>query len=129
MTGRALVTGAGGFLGRHVVTELTRRGFEAERLRFQFVEDGTLLRVQVGDQIHAETNLDEFAARFAPTMVLHLAGTRGPSLTTEVNVGLAIRLIGSIRRTGIATSLVLVGSAAEYGPVADASIPVKETHP
>jgi GDP-4-dehydro-6-deoxy-D-mannose reductase len=129
MTGRALVTGAGGFLGRHVVAELARRDYQITRLRFAFDANGSDLRIRTNDGAHPVAALDDLIARADPTVIFHLAGTSRPSLMTEVNVGLALRLVGALRRTSLGSRLVLIGSSAEYGRVEDDVGPVAETYP
>ena len=129
MTGRALVTGAGGFLGRHLVAELERRHHQVTRLRFAFDANGSGLRIQTDDGVHPAAALDHLVASASPAVIFHLAGTRRPPFMTEVNVGLALRLVDTLRRLGLAARLVLIGSAAEYGRVEDDALPVAETHP
>jgi nucleoside-diphosphate-sugar epimerase len=129
MTGGALVTGAGGFLGRHLVAELARRHDRVTRLRFAFDANGSDPRILTDDAVHPATALDDLVESAAPTAIFHLAGTRRPPLMTEVNVGLAQRFLSALRRSGVAARLVLIGSAAEYGRVEDDALPVAETHP
>jgi nucleoside-diphosphate-sugar epimerase len=129
MTARVLVTGAGGFLGRHLVEELERRGSRITRLRFAFDAGSADPRILTDDGDHPAAELDHLVARAAPEAIFHLAGTRRLPLMTAVNVGLAERLMGALRRTGLPARLILIGSAAEYGRVEDDALYVAETVP
>jgi len=68
---RVLVTGAGGFIGRHVVSELLRRGDEvhAADLASFPSSDAVCHRVDLLDPAMA----DELIARIRPTHLVHLA--------------------------------------------------------
>lgn len=123
-----LVTGAGGFLGRHLLeivrregavvhtVGVSRRGGEAHHV-LEHVEDSA----GIGRALEASD----------PHIVFHLAGSADASdqeLMRRVNVGFASALVGALRRRGKRCSLVAVGSAAEYGAVREDDLPVTEGH-
>ena len=52
-----------------------------------------------------------------------------PCETMEINAGGTINVFESLRAVGIKPMVVVACSSAEYGPVAAADLPVRETHP
>ncbi len=118
---RALVTGAGGFAGRHAVERLRAAGVET----FAFE----------GDIRDAEACLGQVRAS-RPDAVLHLAAIssvadawRRPDVVTDVNVGGTRNLLGAVAAAAPAARFVLVSSAEVYGAVAEADQPIGEDAP
>jgi GDP-4-dehydro-6-deoxy-D-mannose reductase len=114
---RALVTGAGGFVGSHLVRDLTEHGFEvtaADRSRGD-VTDPEAMRLLVAD--------------VRPTCVFHLAGVREARLDEllRVNVWGTVNLLEAVAAEAPDARTVVVGSAAEYGETTRE--PVDEDHP
>lgn len=127
--GRALVTGAAGFVGGRLVRELAERGWEVTATALAPPEATTggatptrWLAGDVRNGDHLAACLD--AAR--PDVVFHLAGVsfvpdaaNDPGYAAEVNVVAAARLLGAVRtrRRGgtLDPVVVVVGSAEQYG--------------
>lgn len=69
---------------------------------------------------------------FRPDVVFHLAGRTPPAsieaLETE-NAGMVEVLLGALVACGRACRVVVAGSAAEYGPVGEAQLPITEDYP
>ncbi|WPB83359.1 NAD-dependent epimerase/dehydratase family protein [Sediminicoccus rosea] len=127
---RALVTGAGGFLGRHVVARLAEAGISVVTLGRGDPADavpGRAYRIaDLGDEAAVAAVLREAA----PDLVFHLAGTAAAEPLEEtyrVNVLFAARLLAAARRLPAPPRILLAGSAAEYGPMDEAQLPVSET--
>jgi nucleoside-diphosphate-sugar epimerase len=128
-----LVTGGTGFLGRHILRALTATGSA----------DGEV--VALGRRcppgwarrfVHADLEQPEAVARAVrlvrPEVVIHAAGRTPPGTPGEferVNVRATLHLLDALARAGRPTRVVLVGSAAELGPVDPADLPVNEEHP
>jgi nucleoside-diphosphate-sugar epimerase len=117
---RVLVTGASGFIGRHVLTPLVQRGYEVHATRSTGrVPDAA----PVGVTWHAVDLLDHSAAtdliaRVRPTDLLHLAWYAAPGLfwTADVNddwVRATSTLIDAVIAHG-GKRIVGAGSCAEY---------------
>ncbi len=123
---RALVTGAGGFVGRHLCASLDTRGVEVRTIGPR-PTSAAHLTVDPIDLVALTAAVD--AAR--PTAVFHLAGVRASADPTDyyrVNAAFAAGLLAALERSGQAgVPVLLVGSAAEYGPIGPASLPVSET--
>lgn len=117
----ALVTGAGGFLGRHVVARLRVLGIPAVTLG------------RTGDIVLADPS-DASAIRAAvaqvqPTLLFHLAGTPAAEPLEEayrVNVLFGAHLLAAAREMAAPPRVLLAGSAAEYGPVDEGALPIAE---
>ena len=112
---RALVTGADGFIGRHLVRELERHGTEvtglARRARF-----GSR-HISMGDSPWRAEHLAEIIRDAEPDTVFHLAGgTTGTAAELEtLNVGLGRAVMEALSRARVRPTFVCCGSAAEYG--------------
>jgi GDP-4-dehydro-6-deoxy-D-mannose reductase len=123
---KTVVTGASGFVGRHLADHLRAEG------------DQVVLLDRDHDPAVDVTDHDAVARAITaatPDAVYHLAArshvgnswTDGDALT-EVNVGGTRAVIDACRAAGVARVLV-VGSAEQYGPAAAAGGPVREDTP
>jgi len=142
VSGRALVTGASGFVGRWLIDALVADGWAVTAAAPHAPAAATLSEAgraarwvtgDVRDAAHLATALD--AAR--PDAIFHLAGVtfvpaagRDPGATAEVNVVAAARLLGLVRerrRAGTLDPAVLVvGSAEQYGRHEADALPLTE---
>ena len=138
MTGprRVLVTGASGFIGRHVLGPLVRRGFEVHAITSrdtpppQAPVDVTWHRadlLKLGEQ-------SELLAAIAPTHLLHLAwyAEHGRFWTSTENLRWAAATIALVQAfaDGGGRRAVLAGSCAEYrwgdpGPCVEGVTPLE----
>ncbi len=132
---RVLITGASGFVGRHLVRELCQHGHAP--LALDVNQDRTLPRSVPsfsGDLLDAEM-LRRLVARLRPEGCVHLAGQcfvpeswRAPERTLAVNILGTANLLEAFRQ-GAPTARVLVVSTAHiYGP-APREVPVTEEAP
>jgi GDP-4-dehydro-6-deoxy-D-mannose reductase len=124
---KALITGARGFCATHL----------AQRLRGEAVRIAGLSRGPGGDERtfdewHAVDPRDRDAltrtvASVRPDWVFHLAGavTGAPADVHQANTLMTVQLLDALREHAAGARVVLVGSAAEYGP--DVPMPVAET--
>lgn len=111
----ALVTGAHGFVGRHLVAHLRRRGVQVTTLGRRVAEEPHHIAIDDGDW--TSPAIDRALRAVEPQCIFHLAGlaTGTPAEINHVNVDLVQGLLGALRRTGMRSRLVVTGSAAEYG--------------
>jgi GDP-4-dehydro-6-deoxy-D-mannose reductase len=117
----ALVTGAGGFLGRHVVARLRALSIPVETLG----RSGSLPLADPGDGAAIRAAMQ--AVR--PSFVFHLAGTPAAEPLEEayrVNVLFCAHLLAAARALPTPPRVLLAGSAAEYGLMAEDLLPVSE---
>jgi GDP-4-dehydro-6-deoxy-D-mannose reductase len=122
---RAAVTGARGFVGRHLTAHLTRAGDDVLALD---VDSETPVDITDGDA------LGQLLRAIRPDAVYHLAARShvGESWddvagVRRVNVDGTVNVLRACREAGVGRVLV-VGSAEEYGPVTTAT-PITEDTP
>jgi GDP-4-dehydro-6-deoxy-D-mannose reductase len=126
----ALVTGANGFLGRYVQCELAKREVEAVALcrsRSSGYSSSILL-----SEPPTRQNMRAILDTVAPSMIFHLAGTARtdtPEDLYQANVFFAVHLLEAALTSKSLPTVVLVGSAAEYGQSIRADCTVRETDP
>ncbi len=119
---RALITGAGGFVGHHLVRHLEERGDEVVTTDRSY--DGV-------DVLDAAALLDLFR-RTQPTCVYHLAGAsdvggswKTPQATFRANAEGTLNVLWAARESGTERVLT-VGSADIYGKVTPDELPIAE---
>ena len=133
-----LVTGATGFVGRHVLETLIHQGGLG-------VSDSENKVVVLGRRCPEAWPRDQFVAAdlteaaglpeviqsIAPDFVIHTAGRTPPALDEDLfrsNFWATIHLLSALRSTRRPVRVVLSGSAAELGPVDCHDLPVDEIY-
>ena len=131
---RWLVTGGSGFLGRPLIDRL-RADRPDDRVvalgRTRPEAWGPAVEFRPVDLCDAD-RLAEVVAAVRPDRVVHLAGRTPPSPDEEIeraNVGASLNLLAALAAVDRPVRVVLVGSAAELGPVPVADLPVGEDYP
>lgn len=129
MSGRALVTGAAGFVGRVLCAHLESNGWEVARC--DRAETPGVAACDITDAAQIDRFLDA-AGEF--THVFHLAAIaflpaaeREPALAMDINCTGLIRLASALRARGSAARFLFTATAEVYGP--PLSLPITETHP
>lgn len=125
MTKRILVTGAGGFIGRHLMAALEATG--AEIMTAGSGEDGGR-HCRIGDATSA-AEWERLLREFRPHRIYHLAGTsraRSVAEFYQVNAGWAAALLDAVERSLPTATVLLMGSAAEYGRKTPDQMPLQE---
>lgn len=134
---RALVTGAGGFVGPHLVAALAAAGDEV------WTTDRTPTPHPALDpdrHIVCDLADDEavraLVVRTRPDRVFHLASQSSvaqsftaPRETLLGNLGAACNVLEALRHDAPQARLLVVGSAEQYGNVPEAELPIRETAP
>lgn len=107
---RALITGAGGFVGPHLRKLLENRG--------DLVMGCTLAGCDVRD---FET-VRHMVSEFQPDKIFHLAAVswpgeslRNPRRVFDVNVGGTLNVLDAVRTTGSHAKILITGTSEEYG--------------
>lgn len=126
---RALVTGASGFVGRHLSAHLGSCGDEVIAADHLAHEGAMYL-----DICDHDATVDAMAAA-RPEVVYHLAGWSDvggswldPLSTLRANAEGTLNVLEAARRAG-AGRVVVISSADVYGIVADEDLPISEDHP
>lgn len=145
MSGRALVTGAAGFVGQHLARRLREEGWQVAGTVQAGVAPGDtpLLDAAARAAIRwlpldllSSASVDAAVEQAQPDVVFHLAAQSSvgashadPLATWEVNATGTLRLALALRRGGAARRLLLVSSAEVYGRVPAEAQPITEAHP
>ncbi len=124
---RAIVTGAEGFLGRHLVRDLREHGAHVTALGRQSRHEASY--IGMGDAPWCATRLARIVEAAEPDVVFHLVGgTVGSREDLEqLNVGVANSVMQALRDAQMRPLLVCCGSAAEYGAAVIDGVPIGET--
>jgi GDP-4-dehydro-6-deoxy-D-mannose reductase len=136
MTGRLLITGAGGFVGRHVIDALLHSGVAPVRL-VAATHGPSQLPPGVESRDVDLASRDEASALIAdvtPTQALHLAGAaavavgggEGAEAAWRDNAGTTFTLAAALRDSP-GTSILLASSAEVYGRALASATPTEET--
>lgn len=124
MTRRVLVTGATGALGQAL----------ARRLRTSPADFKVFApaRSQHEDSLdlHDCNQIARAIESTRPDLIMHLAATFSNEFDEAyaVNVAATRHMLNAVEASGRPVRIVLVGSAAEYGPVAPSENPIREDH-
>lgn len=133
---RLIVTGAHGFIGTWATAELRRRGHEVLTVGINTPSRMPRPEARYDGILSIDRPGEDFAVLLAdwrPDGILHLAGTvdaSKPEKLFALNAGYAAILLEALARSEFRRCpLVLVGSAAEYGPLPNSLVPLDETAP
>jgi GDP-4-dehydro-6-deoxy-D-mannose reductase len=124
---RAIVTGALGFLGSHLVRELQQRGVHVTALTRKPPSEASY--IAMGDAPWCSSRLARIIETAEPDIIFHMAGGRvgPPADLAQLNVGVAIAVMHALRDVRVHPLLVCCGSAAEYGQAITDGVPVCES--
>jgi GDP-4-dehydro-6-deoxy-D-mannose reductase len=132
---RILITGAGGFVGRHMLAHLAGLASGPEEV---LAIDRTIPRNPAPGANWVPCDLADRAqvaavvARFRPEAILHLAAVLGGNdlqACFTANVLAAEQVLGASSSLSPMPRVVLVGSAAQYGSAGPGVTVVDESHP
>jgi GDP-4-dehydro-6-deoxy-D-mannose reductase len=124
---RALVTGSTGFTGRVLVTHLRQQGVEVACISAVAPRPG----IGAADFSDPEA-VCATLLRIRPTHILHLSGALDTGNLSSALLANALHgavLLDAVRRSGLEVRTLLVGSAAEYGPLNKGQVPATEQMP
>ena len=119
---RALIVGINGFVGAYLERELAAHGYEVygcDRVDNGKINNSFFQKIDI-------TNFDSVYSLISllkPTHILNLAAIISvglsweiPQTTVNVNVCGTINILESVKRLGLTTKVLLIGSSEEYAP-------------
>ena len=134
---RALITGIGGFVGRHLMQHLLDEGDQVFGLGRASDLNGLAegVRVCQADLANREA-IEQFVRDSQPEAVYHLAAQSSPTeslsdpwATIGNNLHSQINLFEALLSAGLKPRVLVVGSSDEYGPVKPEDVPTNEDVP
>ncbi len=132
MSGRVLVTGSSGFVGKHLCAHLEAQGYEVFGCDQLAAEDSPRSRICDITDSHSIEETVQWAG--PPDFVVHLAAitfvpdaASSPSQVVDVNFLGTIRLASALGTLAPDARLVFIGSSEIYGPPQET--PITEAHP
>jgi len=139
MAKTALVTGAEGFIGSHMVGFLAARGWNVIGTYFnegsRSIPKLSNVRLTRCDLRNGQ-RVTQVVAQYRPTHVFHLGAQSLPTVswvdpvtTFETNIMGSLHLFEAVRYLKRPPIVISACSSAEYGNVAASDIPVREEHP
>ncbi|CAG7632636.1 GDP-mannose 4,6-dehydratase [Paenibacillus allorhizosphaerae] len=129
---RVLVTGAGGFVGKHLVSELKNRNYEVIAAASSSREDAAAGKLH-GLDITDLAAVKAFIGRTRPDTIFHLAAQSNvmkawhhPSAAVTVNTVGSLHLLQAIQEVCPGSRMINVGSGDEYGLAGKQGMPLSE---
>ena len=129
---RVLVTGAEGFVGRHMVRDLHQAGHTPIQL---VLDQASLPEADAACDIRDGATLRELVERLRPDACIHLAGIafvpqawEQPEQTFDINVTGTMTLLDTFRHHAPDARILVVTSGLSYGG-ATGEAPISESHP
>lgn len=137
--GKIWITGAGGFMGVHLVEMMINKGHEVLATYFSPTTDindlNKKVRIEECD-VRDKERIFKLMQEFMPDKIFHLAAQSYPSVswdkpnyTIETNVLGTINLFEAVKKFNPGCKILSACSSAEYGFVTQEEVPVKEEHP
>jgi GDP-4-dehydro-6-deoxy-D-mannose reductase len=131
-----LITGAGGFVGRHLIEECEREtDWEIVGLTRSLFSIGRRTRILTCDLRNADL-VRRVIERYPPDAVVHLAAQSyvpqafaAPADTITNNVAAQVNLLEACRAAANDPVVLIVGSAEQYGLAAPHEMPLTEAQP
>jgi GDP-4-dehydro-6-deoxy-D-mannose reductase len=124
----AFVLAGNSFIGGHLCRRLIQAGVHVVAASRHGDAAARLERCD----LTAPDQVEDLIARIQPHWIFQCAGatrTTDPTDLYRLHVDGTLRLLRAVRRHVPATPVVLIGSAAEYGPVPPEALPVREDYP
>tara|TARA_A100001011_G_scaffold386981_1_gene463954 strand:+ start:1362 stop:2291 length:930 start_codon:yes stop_codon:yes gene_type:complete len=130
-----LITGSGGFVGRHLVKRVKKKFPEAKILGLY----RSSLKQKVDNVVYKKVDLNDFRALFkifnffVPDYIIHLAAEssvnyswKNPANSLENNLNIYLNFLEALRKLKLYPKILSVGSSEVYGKVSKKDLPISE---
>lgn len=135
---KALITGAGGFMGLHLAEFLNSKNLEVLSTYYNPIWDVPLLK-KYGDALELDVRdkekVKKTIANFRPDRIYHLAAQSYPTVswekpneTIDSNINGTVNIFEAVKELKLKTKILVAGSSAEYGFVTEDEVPINENH-
>jgi GDP-4-dehydro-6-deoxy-D-mannose reductase len=132
---KVMITGAAGFIGGFLAKHCINAGSQVLGIDIGEPRDGWATNEFELCDVRDSARLSGLISKFRPQRIFHLAAQSHPIVslmrpleTIDTNVTGTVSLFESLRGTGVMPVVVVACSSAEYGPVAERDLPVREDH-
>lgn len=130
-----LVTGAAGFIGRHVSRYFSMQGWTVIGIDTSSIQNAFLLNLSAYYQMHLpDKALGDLLQKHSPQVCIHCAGSASVNLSVTdpakdfyANTRVTFELLNTLRLNAPDCRFVFLSSAAVYGN--PRSLPINESHP
>lgn len=128
---KVLITGAGGFVGSHLIKEFKENGYQVIACDINkgnikdediLYYDMDILNLEIVENI-IKTNMPDYIINLAAISSVGLSWNI-PAKTMEVNIIGTLNILEAVRKNCIDCKVLLIGSSEEYGAKKE---PIKET--
>jgi len=129
---KALIIGAAGFVGGHLITHLKSLGWEVSATRLpqeKIKEDVPNYELDILNQV----SISSLIEKIRPDYLFHLAAQSSvalswekPALTVDINIKGAVNLLEVLRVMQNPPRILLIGSGEQYGYILPEELPIKE---
>jgi GDP-4-dehydro-6-deoxy-D-mannose reductase len=131
---RVLITGYGGFVGPYVADALVEAGHRVWGVDEKPSIPDTRVEGYVSRDLSDRQSVEALFDAVSPDAVVHLAAQSSagrsfaePFDTLTRNIWPVLNILETVRKRGIQTRILAVGSGEIYGPAAEADLPLPET--
>lgn len=129
MNKRLLITGASGFVGKHLIKRLITEDFEIYTIGRTKVKDCNSIVIK---DFNDYDKIIKTVEKIKPAIIFHLAGVVSSNSMHEfllINTIFPLKLLEAVDKikSEINTKVLLIGSAAEYGILKPNELNVEET--
>ena len=129
---KVLIIGANGFVGAHLANELINNKYECYGADLSYFKDNKMFKKTYVIDILDEKSIIDLLQEVHPEFIVNLAAISSvklswdrPALTFDVNVKGTINILEAVRKLGLVSRILFIGSSEQYGKI-DYSEPVKE---
>jgi len=136
---KIIITGANGFVANHFLNYLESRKIASDVLGIDIVDRSTNIVFKYVNFVYIKQDMlnmdkiDNIIFSFQPKYILHLASFssvayswKNPVESFKNNMNIFLNLIETIRKYGLKTRILSVGSSEEYGNINASVLPLRE---